>query len=49
MTNPQLIFGSVNSIGLDLSEGSRIRSHILMGWPFEQQEVYYDHFRIIHE
>ena len=29
--NPQLIFESLNSTGLDLSEGDKIRNYILMG------------------
>ena len=31
--NPQLIFESLNSTGLDLSEGDKIRNFILMGLP----------------
>ena len=42
--NPQLIFESLNSTGLDLSEGDKIRNYILMGQPSKQQEVYYDQY-----
>ena len=36
--NPQLIFESLNSTGLDLSEGDKIRNYILMGLPIKKQE-----------
>ena len=39
--NPQLIFESLNSTGLDLSEGDKIRNYILMGLPAKKQEEYY--------
>lgn len=39
--NPQLIFESLNSTGLDLSEGDKIRNYILMGLPIKKQESYY--------
>lgn len=42
--NPQLIFESLNSTGLALSEGDKIRNFILMGLPTNQQEDYYDRF-----
>lgn len=42
--NPQLIFESLNSTGLDLSEGDKIRNFILMGLPAEVQEQYYDKY-----
>ena len=42
--NPQLIFESLNSTGLDLSEGDKIRNYILMGQPSRQQEVYYEKY-----
>lgn len=42
--NPQLIFESLNSTGLDLSEGDKIRNYILMGQPSKQQEVYYEKY-----
>ncbi len=37
----QLIFESLNSTGLDLSEGDKIRNFILMGQSTENQEKYY--------
>ena len=42
--NPQLIFESLNSTGLDLSEGDKIRNFILMGLPSDLQESYYENF-----
>lgn len=42
--NPQLIFESLNSTGLDLSEGDKIRNYILMGLPNELQEKYYEKY-----
>ncbi|MCR5746243.1 MAG: DUF4268 domain-containing protein [Lachnospiraceae bacterium] len=42
--NPQLIFESLNSTGLDLSEGDKIRNFILMGLPSTEQEEYYDKY-----
>ena len=42
--NPQLIFESLNSTGLDLSEGDKIRNFILMGLPSKDQEEYYDKY-----
>ena len=42
--NPQLIFESLNSTGLDLSEGDKIRNFILMGLPTKEQEDYYDKY-----
>lgn len=36
--NPQLIFESLNSTGLELSEGDKIRNFILMGLPIDLQE-----------
>ena len=36
--DPQLIFESLNSTGLDLSEGDKIRNYILMGLPKDKQE-----------
>ena len=42
--NPQLIFESLNSTGLDLSEGDKIRNFILMGLPFKEQESYYEKY-----
>lgn len=43
--NPQLIFESLNSTGLDLSEGDKIRNFILMDVsPRELQEEYYEKY-----
>ena len=42
--NPQLIFESLNSTGLDLSEGDKIRNYMLMGLPTKQQETYYEKY-----
>lgn len=42
--NPQLIFESLNSTGLELSEGDKIRNFILMGLPSKEQEDYYDKY-----
>lgn len=42
--NPQLIFESLNSTGLDLSEGDKIRNFILMGLPANLQDVYYEKY-----
>lgn len=42
--NPQLIFESLNSTGLALSEGDKIRNYILMGLPTKQQNQYYEEY-----
>lgn len=42
--NPQLIFESLNSTGLDLSEGDKIRNFILMGLSSKLQEEYYEKY-----
>ena len=42
--NPQLIFESLNSTGLDLSEGDKIRNYILMGLPVKVQEQLYEKY-----
>ena len=42
--NPQLIFESLNSTGLDLSEGDKIRNYILMGLPNDQQAKFYEKY-----
>lgn len=42
--NPQLIFESLNSTGLALSEGDKIRNFILMGLPPKQQTEYYEDY-----
>lgn len=48
--NPQLIFESLNSTGLDLSQSDLIRNYVLMGLaPAEQEELYKDHWRPIEE
>lgn len=39
--DPQLIFESLNSTGLDLSEGDKIRNFILMGLPSSLQDKLY--------
>lgn len=41
---PQLIFESLNSTGLALSEGDKIRNLILMGLPNNLQEDYYEKY-----
>ncbi len=40
--DPQLIFESLNSTGLDLSEGDKIRNLILMGLPSKKQDKFYE-------
>ena len=42
--NPQLIFESLNSTGVALSEGDKIRNFILMGLPIKQQNDYYEQY-----
>ena len=42
--NPQLIFESLNSTGLDLSEGDKIRNYILMGLPNDLQTKFYEKY-----
>ncbi|MBR5213920.1 MAG: DUF262 domain-containing protein [Akkermansia sp.] len=42
--NAQLIFESLNSTGLELSEGDKIRNFILMGQPAQEQEDYYEKY-----
>lgn len=39
--NPQLIFESLNSTGLDLSQADLIRNYVLMGLPTKKQEAIY--------
>lgn len=39
--DPQLIFESLNSTGLALSEGDKIRNYILMGLSLHEQDIYY--------
>jgi len=40
--DPQLVFESLNSTGLDLNEGDKIRNYILMGLSIDTQEHYYN-------
>lgn len=42
--NPQLIFESLNSTGLDLSQADLIRNYILMGLEEEKQERLYEEY-----
>lgn len=42
--NPQLIFESLNSTGVALSEGDKIRNFILMGLPNKKQTEAYERF-----
>ena len=42
--NPQRIFESLNSTGVALSEGDKIRNFILMGLSAKQQEEYYEKY-----
>src|SRR5699024_9810877 len=42
--NPQKIFESLNSTGLDLSQDDLIRNYILMSLAPEQQEVIYEDY-----
>lgn len=41
---PQSIFESLNSTGLDLEEGDKIRNYVLMGLSSNQQEEYYENY-----
>ena len=40
--NPQLIYESLNSTGLELSEADLIRNYVLMGMPSDQQDKLYE-------
>lgn len=42
--NPQLIFESLNSTGVALSEGDKIRNLILMGLPSKKQADFYEKY-----
>ncbi len=42
--DPQLIFESLNSTGLALTESDKIRNYILMGLDAEKQDEYYDKY-----
>lgn len=42
--NPQLIFESLNSTGLDLTQADLIRNYLLMGQEYECQDKLYNHY-----
>ena len=42
--NPQLIFESLNSTGLALTEGDKIRNYILMGLTPQEQNKFYEQY-----
>lgn len=42
--DPQLVFESLNSTGMDLNEGDKIRNYVLMGLEIEEQEKFYDEY-----
>lgn len=42
--NPQLIFESLNSTGLDLTQADLIRNYLLMGQEYNQQENLYNNY-----
>lgn len=42
--DPQLIFESLNSTGVALSEGDKIRNFIIMGLPTKQQNLFYEKY-----
>lgn len=42
--NPQLIFESLNSTGLDLTEADKVRNYVLMNLSPETQELFYDKY-----
>lgn len=42
--DPQLVFESLNSTGLELNEGDKIRNFVLMGLDIEEQERFYDNY-----
>ena len=42
--DPQLVFESLNSTGLDLNEGDKIRNFVLMRRSMEEQEQFYDDY-----
>lgn len=44
--NPQLIFESLNSTGLDLTQADLIRNYLLMGQAYDQQEKLYNDYWI---
>ncbi|MYB16152.1 MAG: DUF262 domain-containing protein [Chloroflexi bacterium] len=48
LDNPQLVFESLNSTGVDLSQADLIRNFILMGLPEEEQNrIYCSYWRLI--
>jgi len=48
--DPQLIFESLNSTGLDLTEADKVRNFLLMNLEYKEQEKYYnDYWRPIEE
>lgn len=42
--DPQLIFESLNSTGLALTEGDKIRNYVLMSLPIKVQTLYFDKY-----
>lgn len=42
--DPQLIFESLNSTGMDLSEADKIRNYLLMSFDSEKQEYFYNQY-----
>jgi uncharacterized protein with ParB-like and HNH nuclease domain len=42
--NPQLIFESLNSTGLDLQEADKVRNFLLMNLDNKTQEEFYEHY-----
>ena len=42
--DPQLIFESLNSTGLNLNEGDKIRNYVLMGLSKDKQDDYYNDY-----
>lgn len=42
--DPQLVFESLNSTGMELNEGDKIRNYVLMGLDVEEQEKFYDEY-----
>lgn len=42
--NPQLIFESINSTGVDLCEGDKIRNYVLMDLPLAPQTRFYEKY-----
>ncbi len=48
--NPQLIFESLNSTGLELSQADLIRNYVLMGLnPKQQEELYHNYWRAMEQ